>query len=395
MSMLREPTAPSLKPLGWSLTLLLAALLTTGCRSTSYTAAQLPPQFRQTTSKNANPIDLSRVALAGSSQSVIAPTDLLEVTLTTGRENERPKPISTRVAEDGTINLPIIGLVTVAGMEALDASQNITQLAIQRGMYLHPHVTVEIKAKSVNRVAVFGAVKEPGVHELPRGNCDLLSVLAAAGGLTEDADTLIEIVRQPSATSSLHASQEPTPTTPQPDEKQNGEVQLAAYQRLARPPAPNAFPQQPTVPNSQTVRIDLSKNPFNGNTDYRLSDRDVVRVVRRQKEVVHISGLVTRPGQFEIPHQQDIHLLDVVALAGGLSSPIADKVIVIRRIENNPEPLVIKASLRKAKTNGLENLRLAAGDTISVEQTPETVIVDVFTKLIRFSVGVAGRATLF
>ncbi len=111
--------------------------------------------------------------------------------------------------------------------------------------------------------------------------------------------------------------------------------------------------------------------------------------------MIYVSGLVTRAGQFEIPPKQDIHLLDAIALSGGLSSPVADKVIIIRRLENHPKPITIQASLKKAKKNGLENIRLATGDTISVEQTPETVVVDIFTNLIRFSVGVAGRATLF
>jgi hypothetical protein len=68
---------------------------------------------------------------------------------------------------------------------------------------------------------------------------------------------------------------------------------------------------------------------------------------------------------------------------------VADKVYVIRRVADREEPLVIRASLSEAKRNGLENLRLAAGDTVSVEQTPATALVDTFEKFFRFSYGVA------
>lgn len=93
-----------------------------------------------------------------------------------------------------------------------------------------------------------------------------------------------------------------------------------------------------------------------------------------------------------MPLNQDIHLLDAIALAGGRSSPVADKVFVIRRLDNQSEPLVIQASISKAKQNGLENLRLAAGDTITIEQTPSTAIVDTVGKFFRLSFGVASRA---
>lgn len=125
--------------------------------------------------------------------------------------------------------------------------------------------------------------------------------------------------------------------------------------------------------------------------DFRLNDRDVVRVVPRKNEMIHVSGLVRSPGQFELPKEQDIHMLDAIAMAGGRSSPVADKVLVIRRVENRPQPLVIQASLAKAKQNGLENLRLTAGDTITIEQTPVTTVVDAVGKFFRLSFGIASN----
>jgi polysaccharide export outer membrane protein len=182
--------------------------------------------------------------------------------------------------------------------------------------------------------------------------------------MSEEAGTVVEIVRQP-------------PLFPQSG------VQPASYRQT--PP-----PHQP----SQTERIDLATaKPATG--DYRLGDRDIVMVMPRDKELVFVSGLVNKPGQFDLPTKQELRLLDAIAMAGGLSSSVADKVLVIRHVPNRPEPVPIRASIAAAKRNGQENLLLAAGDVVSIEQTPATVVVDSLTKLLRFSVGLAGSTTVF
>jgi polysaccharide export outer membrane protein len=125
-----------------------------------------------------------------------------------------------------------------------------------------------------------------------------------------------------------------------------------------------------------------------------LSDRDIVRVIPQETKEIYVAGLVNSPGQFELPTDQDLYLLDAIALAGGHSSPVADKVLVIRRMKDRPEPIFIHASLSKAKKNGLENIRLAAGDTITIEQTPATTVVGTISKFFRLTFGVASRTVL-
>jgi polysaccharide export outer membrane protein len=162
---------------------------------------------------------------------------------------------------------------------------------------------------------------------------------------------------------------------------------------------PAAAPSNPAgyqfgAAQPQTVHVDLAgAAPTLG--DYRLGDRDMVVAPPREKEMIFVTGLVTKPGQFELPPRQDMRLLDAVAMAGGVSVPVADKVLVIRRAPGRPEPVPIAASLSAAKRNGRENLLLGPGDVVSVEQTPATAVVDTFMKLFRMSFGVASSATMF
>ncbi len=366
----------------WHFALLVVLAFSAGCQSGTYQADLLPAEFRTASINPKLNMNLARVASPGTGSALLAPGDLLEISVATGRSEEKVTPTLARVADDGTVNVPVIGPVSVAGLEAFDASQSITNLAIQRGMYNHPLVTIEIKSKAVNRITVLGAVKEQGVHEIARGSSDLISALAAAGGLTDDADSVIEIIRQPKF--GFAANEAPLPETT----AVGSEIQLAAYQNIGQTPGSQ---QTPGWIAPRTMQIDLANGNSITNADFRLLDRDIVRVVTRKKEVVYVAGLVKDPGQFEIPLDQDIHLLDAIALAGGRSSPVADKVFVIRRVKGQPEPLVIQASIAKAKQNGLENLRLAVGDTITIEQTPVTAVVDTLGKFFRFSFGVASR----
>jgi protein involved in polysaccharide export with SLBB domain len=115
----------------------------------------------------------------------------------------------------------------------------------------------------------------------------------------------------------------------------------------------------------------------------------------QEKEVVFVGGLVNKAGQFELPRDQDVHLLDALMLGGGLSSPVADKVLVLRQLPDKSGSVTIQASVRKAKRDAAENLRIAAGDTVIVEQTPATAVVEAMTRLIRVTIGVADQTSIF
>ena len=86
-------------------------------------------------------------------------------------------------------------------------------------------------------------------------------------------------------------------------------------------------------------------------------------------------------------------MLDAIALANGTSNKAANKVFIVRQLPGQQQPSVIETSIRSAKRNGERNLKLAPGDSVSVEQTPATVLLDSIM-LIRFGVG-ASLGTFF
>jgi len=367
-----------------------APALLVGCRTTYYRATELPDQLRVTESRHAQDINLTSMAIQGSSSSQVGIGDLVEVTVASGTEEEIPEPMQARVSQEGNVSLPLVGEVHVAGLEPFEAGQRIAAQAIERGVYRQPSVVLRVAEPAVNRVTVLGAVKEPGVYELPRGASDLLSAVAAAGGLTEEASTQVDVMRREQPTFLANTGGPP------------GNVAMASYEEEDTPPVSLAVEPESRVASkpssaseSRPERVDLAEANPRHRVDTSVGDRDIVVVRPQEKRLVHVTGLVNTPNQFELPPDQDVRVLDAVALAGGVKSPVADKILVIRQLEGMSEPAVIQVSISKAKKDGNENLRLAAGDLVSVESTVLTNTVDTLSMFFRVGLSLGGNVVAF
>ena len=325
-----------------------------------YSAHSLPVELQVAKSENAQTIDLSKLASYSMSNELIDRGDVLNIAVAAGYGAEKVDNMPVRVGDDGIANIPVIGRIGLAGVELQAAEQVIATAAIERGLYRNPSVTVTMNKRRTNRITVIGAVEKPDVYELPRGASTLLAAIVAAGNLSKEAGTGVEISRPARGSPGAEPEQD----------RMAGRPQLTSY-------SPEGA--QPTArPLGQPVsfKIDLVSAAQQGDGGPLLEDGDVVQIERRDPQPVHVIGLVMKPGQFELPVNQDMHLLDVLAMAGGVSLNVADKIHIIRNMPGREQPAVIKVSLRDAKSGSSANLRLAPGDVVSVEDTPVTVVVD-------------------
>ena len=363
----------------------ILAVAVCGCQSTNFQAATLPVELRAPPVAGGSQIHLPNLAAAAARSSAISPGDLLDVRIASGLDDDVAKPNVSQVSTNGEIDLPLIGPVAIAGLDSSGASRAIAQAAVDRGVYRRPNVTLEVRERATHEVTVIGAVSEPGVHKLPIGASDVLSAIAAAGGLTEEAGTEVQIMRQPPKTILAGGA---NPALPSDRNAAAGDVQQVAYNQ--------AYPRQALSTQPSMQRIDLAMATSRSVDEQQLGDRDVVMVSPRKKRVIHVTGLVQTPDQFELPTDQDIRVLDAIAMAGGRSSPVADKTYVIRQTSQGQEkPAVIEVSISKAKKNGSENLILAPGDLVSVESTVTTTVVDVVESFFRVSLGLTSTAFRF
>lgn len=335
-----------------------------GCQTNrGFRPADLPPQFQAPIVRSTQNLDLSRLARVSSGGQVIQPGDVLDVVLATGYEKTEPTKHSLRVADNGTVNVPLVGPVQVAGMIPSGAENAIGAESVRRSIYRKPQVTVQWGDRQTHLVTVTGAVTKPGVYRLPVGSSDLLAALVYAEGLSEEADTMVEI-RHPAAPFD-HVGPQGFPVEP------------ASYQ-----------PGWPAIP-PRTVHVDLLQASLGSPVDLHLEDGSVVVVRKKMDRSVYVMGLVNQAGQFEMPPDQELRLLDALAMAEGRKFEVADKVSIIRNNPTGPEPITIAASVREAKRNRAANISLAPGDVISVEETPTTIVVDTVRNVFRFGFSAA------
>jgi polysaccharide export outer membrane protein len=123
---------------------------------------------------------LTSVAKPGNSAYKIGPLDVLNISVFKVPDLNK----EVQVAEDGSINYPLIGDVSAAGKTAHELEHDLTQKL--GGKYLkNPQVTVFVKEYNSQRVTVTGSSKSTGIYPI-KGNTTLLQVLALAGDVNPD-----------------------------------------------------------------------------------------------------------------------------------------------------------------------------------------------------------------
>jgi polysaccharide export outer membrane protein len=342
-----------------ALAVMLAAVVALpGCAQRVYRADRLPVELTARLPVPIDTINLSGLADRPAQTEVICPGDVLEVSILTDYNKLTTTATPVRVAGDGTVEVPLVGRVQVAGQEVEQAEQTIIAESQVRGIFRNPCITLSMKQPRTNKITIVGAVNAPGVHDLPRRSSTLLAALVAAGGLSKEAGPDVEI----------RHSKPPSARPLGPGGSPEGA--LTAHEQPAGEPA------------GMIVRVNLATAAQDRKAPYLLEDGDVVHVFKRELERIAVLGLVRKPGSFEFPANRPLRVLDAIALAEGTPNPVADKVVLIRRPAGKPEPVNIAVSIQKAK-NGSENLELQPGDTVVVEQTPATVVVDIVQTFFR------------
>lgn len=362
-------TLPVRRCFGGMLAALACLVAANGCVTPTYQATELPAEIAAKPIDKLNTADLSRLTSFAVRSNQIGIGDLLEVTVYSSYGDGETKPSMVNVAGDGTADVPLIGPVQVDGMTPEEAQFAIGEAARQRDVFRTPYVSVRMEEQRMNKIAVSGAVKEPQIVEIPRGNSTLLNAIVAAGGLTEDASAEVTI-RRP-----VLAANTPDAIRGNPLRLAGGDnsVVLASY-------------EEDGGQRASTYEVNLVSASEDATGVFALDDGDVVHVKKRPDRKIRVGGLVKSPNEYDMPPDEDIYLVDALTMAGDHALQGADSVVVLRRVPGQVEPVTIKASIREAKRNQ-GNIRLQANDVVIVEETPVTIAYEVVKSFFRFSIG--------
>ena len=179
---------------------------------------------------------------------------------------------SVRVSADGTVTLPMISAVNVAGMDEQAAAHAIEAALLAKGMLLHPQVSVLVTLYAGQDVSVLGEVTRPGVYPYTLHH-RLLDLISAASGLSANSGRLVNVYHRAD------------PRTPHPVVLDPGGADSAA-----------------------------DHNP-------ELSPGDTVQVSRAG--LVYVVGDVIRPGGFAVDPTQGLTVVQALTLAWGPSQNAA------------------------------------------------------------------------
>jgi polysaccharide biosynthesis/export protein len=220
----------------------------------------------------------------GNSQAVqvmaapIGPGDMLEVT-----EAHSPEMrAAVRVSEAGAVILPLAGELQLGGMDERTAAHAIESALLQRGMLLHPQVTVLVTAYAGQDVSVLGEVARPGVYSYTVHH-RLLDLISEASGLSQNAGRLVTVTHRND-------------------------------------------PQGAVV-----VVLDSSGKDNEADHNPELLAGDTVQVSR--SGLVYVVGDVIRPGGFPVDPVQTTTVLQAVSLAWGPAQNAALKKAVLIRAQ--------------------------------------------------------------
>jgi polysaccharide biosynthesis/export protein len=409
-------------------------ILFTGCaswRMQTVTPDQIGAEMQASAPAKLRPLQLASLGAPVQSEFHIHPGDMLDVTVSDLIGENQYYPVPTRVLEDGTVRLPLVGAVTLAGLTIPGAEQAVFASYSSQGMLKKPQVTVALRETRKVRVYVLGAVNKPGLIELNATEADLLSALVSSGGLSQDAGTVVELRRRLASGS-----------TPIPIRKDRNVVQ-SSYGHMAEPlpaawvysagawrpdynrvvragysdspyhavgnnaptPAPvrklhpsilradatmGAGPVGPTPVDSQLIRLDLTNEQDKQRVTqgFRLENGDTISIDDRKVKPIYVIGMVGKPGEYPLPVDRDLRVLEAIGLAGGVDrASLPDKALVIRQRPDGSGVVAIRVDVNAAKKDNNQNIRLMAGDTLSVEETVMSYTRGLLRGALRFGLG--------
>ena len=273
---------------------------------------QDPPQVME-----AYPVDAPAPFLKrGGSDYRIGLQDLLELKVFDLKELDQ----TVRVADDGSITLPLLGRIVAAGLTKGELEALIARRLEERYVR-NPQVTIFVKEYQSKKVAVSGAVKKPDTYEM-LGEKTLLEMISLAGGLDKDLGKEIIIFR----------------------------------------------PQQD---GTHRIAIDLDKLVYEADPSLNVAvmPGDIVYVPSVEKVRIFVTGAVKVPNLYEVPRSEPVTVLKAVTLAGGTTDRASLSKVQILRTGPEGKRITIVVNLKKVKNGKAEDPVLQKDDLVLVPES--------------------------
>jgi polysaccharide export outer membrane protein len=228
-----------------------------------------------------------------------------------------------RVPQDGIIQYPMIGKVTLAG-RPLEAVRDEIKSRLEQDYLQNADVTIQVKEYARKRVYVLGAVARPLDGDVPGGRwMTLLQAIAQAGGFREDAAKHRVVIFRL--------------------------VKPGSSERIALPL------------NVAALQEGQGKDPV-------LMPEDIVLVPSRER--VYVLGQVARPGAFVTEADHGLTASQAISLAGGFTAVANDSSVrLLRRDSKGVRRTYVLNLTRVVEGRAEEDVPLQPGDLLFVPES--------------------------
>jgi len=245
----------------------------------------------------------------------VGPGDVIELSVYGNEDLSRLPTVQT----NGSISLPLLGEVQVAGLTVAEVQRKITNL-LAKDYLVNPQVEVKVREYNSQFVSVVGEVNSPGRKPI-RGRMRLIDALVESGGFKPSASAEVMITR--------------TEGTFDGDRR------------------------------SMTVRISGSATVQDAvNLELPLKNGDIITAL--PKAFVTVDGEVNKPGRYAI--ESDLTVTGAVSLAGGLTRFGSNGVKVRRTDPETGKVTILEVDLKDVRNGKKPDVPLLANDVISVSR---------------------------
>jgi len=400
-------------------------LLTTVQNAASAQSFDIP--LRQMTKSNKVALDLTLLTQEKPRTHIIGPGDILNVyvhgvfpaglteipvvhqTQAVGQQYFPPTGtvkspsfgIPLEVSADGTLQLPLIGKIDVAGLTIAELQQSMSYEYVSKGIIeqYRERIIVTLARSRTFRVLVIredSGAEQPQmisrnsvpytkhgraqIVDLPAFENDVLHALAATGGLPGiDAENEVWVLRKQHVPSSL------------------------ARQVAGNLPSREMITELER--NNLAVRIPLRFDPNNpvslARDDVILNEGDIVYVPSRS-EFFYTAGLLPA-GKIPLPRDEDLDVIQAAAIAGGsiggsggasgssifrgggLGGVVPPSLLAVVRTLPSGEQVLMRVNLAKAMKDPQERVIVQPGDVLFLQYTRGELITNMLLNFLNFN----------
>ena len=283
---------------------------------------QLVPQPAAAPADNSAPAQTSTLApnpineaAPASSTYRLQPYDLIDVDVYNEADLHKP----ARLGADGTVPLPLIGSVKLAGLTVAEATDLVAKKYAQ-GYVKDPNVMITVTQFRKSTFSILGQVVRPGIYEIPEGaHVSILEAISLASGFGPGAaQNSVTVKRMTDGKITLY------------------KIKVA----------------------------DMAQNP--DAQPFEVLPGDTVVVSAPPKSTFSILGQVVRPGLYEIPDGVHVSIIEAISLAGGCTPTAAQNSITVKRGGKGPSVIIPVKAADMAQDPNSVPFEVLAGDTILV-----------------------------